>query len=187
MEKLTTKIMNSFENFLEEYDTCSKIEMVYNWQRLEREIKSILEDVEADRKVLTGTGYMCPQCKEDLGVKEVKEQIIKCNCGCSYYMDYLGRIISVIEKEYDNWGDIGERRWKCGCGALLGCSNRDQIITCGDCQQRYRWDEKLERLTRVNDVKRTDVMWLDSTDTFIDPVKVYELDKKFKSQFNIDK
>jgi uncharacterized protein YbaR (Trm112 family) len=177
MEKLTTKIMNSFENFLEKYDTCSKMKMVYNWQQLEREIKDILEDVEADRKVLTGTGYICPHCKEDLGVNEITEQIIKCDCGCRYYMDYLGRITSIIEKDYDSWGDNGERRWRCGCEALLGCANRDHVITCGDCGQKYHWDDKIKRLTQVTDV------WLDKTDTFIDPEKVYEYDKKMKEQF----
>ena len=93
----TTKIMNSFENFLEAYDTCSKMEMVYNWRLLEREIKDILKDVEANRKVLTGTGYVCPQYKEDLTVEEVKEKIIKCGCGDKYHMSDGGILTPIKE------------------------------------------------------------------------------------------
>lgn len=154
MEKLTTKIMNSFENFLEAYDTCSKIEMVYNWQRLEREIENILEDVEADRKVLTGTGYMCQHCKEDLGVKEVKEQIIKCDCGVKYYMNECGILTPIKEAEINSWQDGNIRKWKCGCDSIMACdSSEDRVITCGICNRKYAWDNKLKRMTYISETR----------------------------------
>lgn len=105
MEKLTTKIMDSFEKFLEAYDTCSKSEVIYNWSALKKEIEKILEDTEADRKVLTGTGYMCQYCKEDLGVKEVTEQIIKCGCGVKYHMSDGGILTPIKEAETNSWQD----------------------------------------------------------------------------------
>ena len=147
--------MNSFENFLEVYDTCSKIEMVYNWQRLEREIENILEDVEADRKVLTGTGYMCQHCKEDLGVKEVKEQIIKCGCGVKYYMSVGGILTPIKEAETNSWQDGNIRKWKCGCDGLLACeTGSDSVITCLKCHRKYAWDNKLKRITYISETGR---------------------------------
>lgn len=155
MEKLTIKIMNSFEDFLEAYDTCSKSEVIYNWSALKKEIEKILEDVEADRKVLTGTGYICPQCKEDLGVKKITEQIIKCDCGVKYYMDECGILIPVTETETNSWQDGNIRKWKCGCDSVMACeSSEDRVITCGICYRKYAWDSKMKRMTYISETGR---------------------------------
>jgi len=152
MEKLT-QIMNSFENFLEKYDTCSKKKMVYNWQQLEREIKDILEEKENKTNNLTFY-YMCSQCKGDLIAKEIKEQIIKCDCGVKYHMSDGGILTPIKEVETNSWQDGNIRKWKCGCDGLMTCeTGSDSVITCLKCHKKYAWDDKLKRMTHISEVK----------------------------------
>lgn len=183
MEKLTTKIMNSFEKFLEAYDTCSKNEVIYNWSVLKKEIEKILEDVEADRKVLTSTGYMCQHCKEDLGVKEVKEQIIKCGCGVKYYMSVGGILTPIKEAETNSWQDGNIRKWKCGCDGLMTCeTGSDSVITCLKCYRKYAWDDKLKRMTYISE---TGTGESDTSEFGIDPALVWKMTVEAKEQLGI--
>ena len=177
MEKLTTKIMNSFEKFLEAYDTCSKSEVIYNWSALKKEIEKVLEEKEEKNDYKLFNYYECPQCKNGLIADRDKEQVIRCECGVKYYV-YNNCITPIKEAETNSWQDGDIRKWKCGCDSVMACeTGSDSVITCLKCHKKYAWDDKLKRLTQVTDV------WLDKTDTFIDPEKVYEYDKKMKEQF----
>ena len=93
--------MDSFEIFLEVYDTCSKSEVIYNWQQLERKIKDILGEKENKEDNLNY--YICPYCKGNLCIKEITEQVIKCGCGVvdcfQQSTDKLKRITYINEKE----------------------------------------------------------------------------------------
>jgi hypothetical protein len=152
MEKLTTKIMNSFENFLEKYDTCSKMKMVYNWQQLEREIKDILKEKEvehSDYKLLNY--YECLQCKNGLITDKDKDQVVRCECGVKYYV-HNNCLFPIKEAETNSWQDGNIRKWKCGCDSVMACdSSEDRVITCGICNRKYAWDNKLKRITYISE------------------------------------
>lgn len=86
MEKLA-QIMNSFEKFLEAYDTCSKSEVIYNWSALKKEIEKILEE------------------NDNVCLQEIKEQIIKNDCGVKYHISEGGVLTPIKEVDIDSWQD----------------------------------------------------------------------------------
>lgn len=149
MEKLTTKIMNSFEKFLEAYDTSSKSEVIYHWQRLEREIKSILEEKEEKNDYKLFNYYECPQCKNGLITDKDKDQVIRCECGAKYYV-YNNCLTPIKEAEVNSWQDGNVRKWKCGCDGLMAWdSSEDKVIT----NRKYAWDDKLKRMTHISETR----------------------------------
>ena len=95
MKKLT-QIMNEIREYLHTFEELKdKACIIESWIELEDNIKNILE--EKENKTDNLIDYVCPHCKGDLGVKEIKEQIIKCGCGDKYYMSEDGVLTPIKE------------------------------------------------------------------------------------------
>ena len=153
MEKLATKIMNSFENFLEAYDTCSKSEVIYNWSALKKEIEKILEEKEEKNDYKLFNYYECPQCKNGLITDRDKDQVVRCECGMKYYV-YNNYFTPIREAEINSWQDGNIRKWKCGCDGLMACeTGSDSVITCLKCHKKYTWNDKLKRMTHISETR----------------------------------
>lgn len=179
MEKLTIKIMNSLEKFLEAYDTCSKSEVIYNWSALKKEIEKVLKE-NSDYKLFNY--YECPQCKNGLITDRDKDQVVRCECGAKYYV-HNNCITPIKEAETNSWQDGNIRKWKCGCDGLMACeSSEDRVVTCGICNRRYAWDSKLKRITYISETGRGEG---DTSEFWIDPALAWKMAVEAKEQLGI--
>jgi hypothetical protein len=155
MEKLA-QIMNEIREYLHTFEELKdKSCIIEPWIELEDNIKNILEEKE-EKKVEYNNYKLinyheCLQCKNGLITDKDKDQVVRCECGVKYYV-HNNCLFPIKEAETNSWQDGNIRKWKCGCDSVMACdSSEDRVITCGICNRKYAWDNKLKRITYISE------------------------------------